>query len=127
MKEEIEQSSGNLYADLGRKKADEMHSKGILARTIYRIIKKRKLTQPRAAKLLGIPQSSLSRLLQGKIAGFSTDRLLRILNQLGQDVDIKIKPIKKNRRKHARTLGRTSIFTVDSSSISTPLAAKSKD
>lgn len=125
MKEEIEQSSGNLYADLGRKNAEELHAKAVLARTIYRIIKQKKLTQPKAAKLLGIPQSSLSRLLQGKISGFSTDRLLHILHQLGQDVDIKIKPIKTIRRQR-RTIGRTSIFTVDSSCNSIPLAAKSK-
>jgi predicted XRE-type DNA-binding protein len=125
MKEEIEHSSGNLYADLGHKNAEEMQSKAILARTIYRIIKQKKLSQPKAAKLLGMTQPALCKLLQGKIAGFSTDRLLRILNQLGQDVDIKIKPMKASRKKCA--IGRTSIFTSDTTNCALPLAAKSRD
>jgi predicted XRE-type DNA-binding protein len=73
MKEEIEQGSENLYADLGHKNAEEMQAKAVLAKTIYRIIKQKKLSQPKASELLGIPQSLLSRLLQGKLAGFSTD------------------------------------------------------
>ena len=126
MKEEIEKSSGNLYADLGRKDAEEMQAKAVFARTIYRILKERKLSQPKAAELLGIPQSSLSRLLQGKIAGFSTDRLLRILNQLGQDIDIKIKPAKTSSASKKRPLGRT--FVSDSGGSRSPvsIAAKSR-
>ena len=124
MKKEIEQASDNLYADLGRKNADEMQAKAVLARTIYRIIKQRKLSQPKAAKLLGIPQSSLSRLLQGKIAGFSTDRLLKILNRLGQDVNIKIKPAKTSSKK--QVFGRTSVSTSDTYS-PMQIAAKSKN
>ena len=122
-KEEIEQSTENLYADIGRKNAAELQSKAILARAIYRIIKQKKLSQPRAAKLLKINQPSLCRLLQGKLAGFSTDRLLRILNQLGQDIDIKIKPIAKS--KHSKhSVGKTSILTTRAS---VPLAAKTKN
>ena len=125
MNHDIEQSTGNLYADLGRSNAEELQSKAMLARAIYRIIKQRKLSQPVAAKLLDISQPSLCRLLQGKLGGFSTDRLLRILNQLGQDVDIKIKPITKSKRSQ-RLMGKTSVHTVSHIRASVPLAAKSK-
>lgn len=126
MKKEIEHSSGNLYADLGHKNAEEMQAKGILARTIYRIIKQKKLSQLKAAKLLGIPQPSLCKLLQGNLAGFSTDRLLHILKQLGQDIDIKIKPIRSSPRTK-RVIGRTSIFTSDTPRASSPIVAKGRD
>lgn len=125
MKEEIEQSTDNLYADFGRKNAEKLHSKAILARAIYRIIKQKKLTAAKASKLLDIPITSLSRLLQGKLTGFSTDRLLHILNQLGQDIDIKIKPIKISRSRK-RMIGRTSIHTDDNAHISLPIAAKAR-
>ena len=125
MKEEIEKSSGNLYADLGRKNSEEMESKAALARAIYRIIKQKKLSQPKAAELLGIPQPSLCKLLQGKIAGFSTDRLLKFLNQLGLDVDIKIKPAKTTVKR--RTVGRTSVSTSSNLCAPIPMVAKGKD
>jgi predicted XRE-type DNA-binding protein len=121
MKELIEQSSGNLYEDLGRKNAEKLQSKAILAKAIYRIIKQKNLSQPKAAKLLGITQPALSRLLQGNLKGFSTDRLLRILNQLGQDINIKIKPIKP---RNNRSIGITSVD--DSSTTVIPMAAKSR-
>jgi len=119
MKEEIEKSSGNLYADLGHKEAEEMHAKATLAMTIYKIVKQRRLSQTKVSKMLGIPQSAISRLLQGKLSGFSTDRLLRILNQLGQDVDIKVKPIRQSKRR--RSIGRTAVFAP-----CFPLAAKGR-
>ncbi len=80
--EKVKKSSGNLYADLGCKNTEEMEAKASLARTIYRLIKQRKLSQVKAAELLGIPQPTLCRLLQGNLTGFSTDRLLKFLNQL---------------------------------------------
>lgn len=91
MEEEVTKSSGNLYADLGFKNAEEMESKAALARDIYRSIKRKKLSQPKAANLFGISHASLRRLLQGKLTEFSMDRLLDFLNQLGSFEDVKIK------------------------------------
>jgi predicted XRE-type DNA-binding protein len=46
---------------------------------------------PDAAKLLlGIPQPKVSALLNGRLDGFSTERLFRFLNALGCDVKISI-------------------------------------
>ena len=59
---------------------------------IAQVIAARKLTQKKAATLLGIDQAKVSALLRGKFEGFSTDRLLRLLNRLGQNVDIVIRP-----------------------------------
>jgi predicted XRE-type DNA-binding protein len=49
------------------------------------------MTQAEAAELLGIDQPKISALVNGKLSGFSTARLFRFLNALGQDVEIVVK------------------------------------
>src|SRR5262249_25385741 len=88
----IERSSGNVFADLGLKNPEELLAKAKLVQRIADIIVERKLTQVRAAKLLGIDQPKVSALLRGKLDGFSTDRLFRFLNALGRDVEILVRP-----------------------------------
>src|SRR5437763_7200332 len=88
----VEPSSGNVFADLGLKNPDELLAKAELVQRIADIIAERKLTQVRAAKLLGIDQPKVSALPRGKLDGFSTDRLFRFLNALGSNVDIVIRP-----------------------------------
>src|SRR3954470_2109430 len=90
--ETVEASSGNVFADLGLKNPEELLAKAQLVQRIADIIAERKLTQARAAKLLGIDQPKVSALLRGKLDGFSTDRLFRFLNALGRDVEIVIRP-----------------------------------
>ena len=85
-------SSGNVFADLGVKEPDEALAKAELARQISGIIRSRNLSQTRAAEILGIDQPKVSALMRGRLAGFSTDRLLRMLNALGLDVEIRIQP-----------------------------------
>ncbi len=89
---EVEPSSGNVFADLGLPKPGEALLKAQLASGILDLITGRKLTQKKAAALLGIDQPKVSALLRGDLAGFSIERLLRFLNTLGQDVDIVIRP-----------------------------------
>src|SRR4051794_28224304 len=88
----IEESSGNVFADLGLKDPEELLAKAELVHRINQIIAERKLTQVRAAKLLGIDQPKVSALLRGKLDGFSIDRLFRFLNALGRDVEISVRP-----------------------------------
>lgn len=97
----IETGSGNPYADLGYADADEMLVKAGLAREIGEIIKSRRLTQQRAAELLGVPQSKLSEMLRGKFRGISQAKMIECLNRLGRDVDIVFK--KAGRRVHGHT------------------------
>jgi predicted XRE-type DNA-binding protein len=40
---------------------------------------------------MGIDQPKVSALLNGRLANFSTDRLMRLLTALGQDVEIVVK------------------------------------
>ncbi len=66
-----------------------------LAQQIAEIIERQALSQREAAALMGLDQPKVSALIRGRLSGFSTDRLLRCLMSLGQDVDIVVrdKPI----------------------------------
>lgn len=94
----IEQGSGNVFADLGYPNAEEALTKARLAQRITEILEKQRLTQIQAAKLLGIDQPKVSKLLRGRLREFSTDRLLRFLNALDQDVEIVIKRKPRSKR-----------------------------
>lgn len=92
MKKKFEQSGGNVFADLNIPNPEEAFAKAELARQINYVIKKKKLTQQKAAQALGVDQPKISALASGKLSGFSLERLFRFLNELGQDVTIKVKP-----------------------------------
>ena len=100
----IEESSGNVFADLGLKNPEELLAKVQLVQRICDIIAERKLTQVRAAKLLGIDQPKVSALMRGRLDGFSTDRLFRFLNALGSDVEIVIRPARRGREADTRVV-----------------------
>jgi predicted XRE-type DNA-binding protein len=88
---EYTRSSGNVFADLRLPHADDLLVKAELAAKIIAEIERRRLTQSQAAEILGIDQPKVSALRQGKLAGFSIERLLRFLLLLGRDVEITIK------------------------------------
>jgi predicted XRE-type DNA-binding protein len=96
--DQLYESSGNVFADLGLPEPEEALAKAELARRIGRILKSRRLNQAQAADLLGIDQPKVSALLRGKLSGFSTDRLLRFLNALDRDVEIVIKRKPRSRK-----------------------------
>lgn len=90
-------SSGNVFADMGLPEPEEELTKAQLASHIRQVIKRRRLTQVAAATLMGIGQPKVSALLNGRLANFSSERLMRLLTALGQDVDITIKNKPRNR------------------------------
>lgn len=94
-------SSGNVFADLGLPEPVEELTKAQLASHIREIISQRRLTQRAAASLMGVDQPKVSALLNGRLANFSSDRLMRLLTALGQDVDITVKA-KPRHRVHGR-------------------------
>lgn len=88
---ECEMSSGNVFADIGIENPEEELTKAKLVWEIEQIIKKEKLTQAEAAKLMGINQPKVSALIRRKLDGFSVERLIHFLNALGQDIDIVVR------------------------------------
>lgn len=99
---DYEESSGNVFADIGLPNPEEALAKSQVAIEIRRIIKKKKLTQAKAAKILKIDQPKLSRLLRGYLTNFSLERLFRFLNDLGQDIYVTITP--SSHRSHGSTM-----------------------
>ncbi len=96
----ITPSSGNVFADLNLPDAEDLLAKANLALHIRRVIEVRKLTQAQAANLLGIDQPKVSLIINGRLDGFSTDRLMRFLNDLGCDVRISVSAPHPNERGH---------------------------
>ena len=82
--------SDNIFRDLGLENPEEALAKAEIVLKIQTVIKKKKLTQAKAAKVLKISQPKISLLLRGYLEDFSLERLLRFLNDLGQDVYISI-------------------------------------
>ena len=97
----VHKSSGNVFADLGLKGADEKFTKLRLAVTLNNIIAQRKLPQATAAKRLGVNQPKISALKNYRLAGFSVERLMTFLTALDFDVDIVIRT-KSDRKKPGR-------------------------
>jgi predicted XRE-type DNA-binding protein len=87
--------SGNIFADLGLPNAEEHQLKAALVVQLGRLIKKRKLSQVDAAKLLGVKQPDLSNILRGHYRGYSLARLMRMLTAFDQDVEIATRPHRK--------------------------------
>jgi predicted XRE-type DNA-binding protein len=98
----FEKSSGNVFRDLGFANADEMLAKANLARQAGKLIKQRGLTQTQVAALLKIDQPKVSALLNGRLTAFSTERLMRFLKALDQDVEIVVKPRPRRRAAQIR-------------------------
>ena len=93
----VQISNGNVFADLGLPNPEERLVKAELASKISSVIDQKNLTQIEAAELLGIDQPKVSALTRGRLSGFSTARLLRFLNALGNDVEIVVKPKPEDR------------------------------
>ena len=98
----VEEGSGNVYADLGFANAEAMLIKARLVAKIGEIVKHRGLTQRQAAAVLGMSQPKISALLRCRFRGVSQQRLLDCLTLLGRDVQIVVKPARRNR--HTGTL-----------------------
>ena len=97
-KEKVHKSSGIVFQDIGSAYPERLLTRAKTMFQISQIIKDRGLTQEKAAKLLGIPQSKVSCLMNGKLSAFSLEYLFELLNALDSDVEIIIKPKSKEER-----------------------------
>ena len=90
-------SSGNVFVDMGLPEPEEDLAKAQLASHIRQVIKRQRLSQVAAAALMGIDQPKVCALINGRLANFSSERLMRLLTALGQDVDITVRARPRNR------------------------------
>ena len=93
----FEESSGNVFKDLGFANPEREQLKAHLTLQIYRIIKKRGLTQAAAGEILGIKEPHVSALMHNRSGNFSVERLMDFLIALGQDVKITVRPTRRAR------------------------------
>lgn len=86
-----ERSSGNVFADLGIPEATDHKIKAGLVTKIAGIMAERGLTQTAAAKLTGVSQPDLSKLLRGRFRDYSATRLMKIITSLDSEVEITVR------------------------------------
>lgn len=89
-KPEITRGSGNVFADLGLAHSDVEQTKALLAAEIIAILDGEGLSVRAAEKRTGIPYSDFSRIRNVDLDRFTIDRLIKVLNRLGRDVDMKV-------------------------------------
>ena len=97
-KEKIHIGSDNVFKDISAHYPERLLARAKIMFRIAQIIEERGLTQEKAAKLLGIPQSKISCLVNGKLSQFSLEHLFELLNALDSDVEIIIKPKSKQEK-----------------------------
>ncbi|MSO98344.1 MAG: XRE family transcriptional regulator [Rhodospirillaceae bacterium] len=96
-KTNVSSSTGSAFHALGLPEADDLVLRADLLRKIAEIVKARGMSQTEAGKLMGMDQPRVSALLRGQITKFSTDRLLRALSDLGQDVVLSVSPSRRSK------------------------------
>ena len=93
--------SGNVFADIGVAEPEEALAKAQLASRIREVVRRSRLTQVAAAAVMGTDQPKVSAVLNGRLTNFSSERLIRLLTRLGQDVEIVVRT-KPRRRQRGR-------------------------
>ena len=92
MSDAIINSSGNVFLDLGYQ-ADEaaiLQMRADLMADLRKFIEERRLTQVKAANMLGVSQSRVSDLIRGKWERFSLEMLITLATRAGMRVSIKV-------------------------------------
>jgi len=91
-------SSGNVFADLGLRSAEEKQTKVRLAVAINEIVQRERLSQAATARRLKVNQPKVSALANYQLAGFSVERLMNFLTALDRDVEILIRRTPRSRK-----------------------------
>jgi predicted XRE-type DNA-binding protein len=91
MTEPAIKSSGNVFVDLGYSpdEAAILQMRADLMASLRKFIKARKLTQSKAAELLGVSQSRVSDLARGKWEKFSLEMLIILATKAGMRVTLR--------------------------------------
>ena len=91
MSETIVNSSGNVFIDLGYSpdEAAILQIRADLMADVREFIKAKRLTQVKAAEILGVSQSRVSDLIRGKWERFSLEMLITLATRAGIRVTLK--------------------------------------
>jgi predicted XRE-type DNA-binding protein len=79
-------TKGNVFKDLGftNEEAIALAMRVDLAVEIEKFIKRRKLTQAKAAEYFGVPQPKISKIVGGKVGSFSIEYLVKMVAKAGK-------------------------------------------
>jgi predicted XRE-type DNA-binding protein len=91
----VTEGSGNVFADLGLPNPEQELLKAQLTLQIYTILKGSGMKQVEIAKILGVQQPQVSLLMRNRAGNFSIGRLMEFLTALRQDVEIIVRPARK--------------------------------
>ena len=91
----VTEGSGNVFADLELPNPEQELLKAQLTLQIYMILKDSGMTQAEIAKILGVQQPQVSLLMRNRAGNFSVGRLMEFLTALRQDVEITVRPTRK--------------------------------
>ncbi len=91
MSKNVVHSSGNVFIDLGYSpdEAAVLQMRADLMADLRKFIKTKKLTQAKAAEILGVSQSRVSDLIRGKWERFSLEMLITLATRVGMRVTLK--------------------------------------
>lgn len=87
---EYEVGSGNIFADLNVPNPEECLLKSRLVGELHRIIQERGFTQAQAGALVGLSEPKMNDVLNGRLRGYSVERLFRMVNALGHSVEVRV-------------------------------------
>jgi len=84
----------NVFIDCGfpPAEAENLRIRSRMMEALIVHIRDKKLTQARAAQMMGVSQPRISDLTRGKIGLFTIDTLVNMLTAVGLTVDIDIRP-----------------------------------
>jgi predicted XRE-type DNA-binding protein len=82
--------SGNVFRDFGYPDADLRQAKVLMGTQVMKILDAEGLSTREAEARTGVSHSDFSRIRQAKFSRFTIDRLMTILSQLGQEVELSV-------------------------------------
>lgn len=92
----VTEGSENVFADLGLPNPEQELLKARLTLQIHVILKDNGMTQAEIGKVLGIQQPQVSLLMRNRAGNFSVGRLMEFLTALRHDVEITVRPARKD-------------------------------
>ncbi len=87
---ELVRGSGNVFRDFGRRDSDVEQTKALLAARIIGILDDEGLSKRKAEARTGVNHADFTRIRGAQLGRFTIDRLMTVLNKLGQEVEVQI-------------------------------------
>lgn len=80
--------SGSFLADMGEDAPDLLRLKYLMANEIAVAVSDRGVTQIEVARMTGLAQPDVSRIVNGRVKDYSIERLLGVMTALGKNVHV---------------------------------------